>query len=815
MTGIHMKIESLFAVLTTWVYARKFIVLGIMLLATVGLATQLQKLTFDTRDENFFHDNDPTLIAYNEFRDQFGQDDLFFIALQPKNGLTQEFFEVLNRLHTELEDAVPYLDEITSLINGRVVRAQGDTLLVEDLIPHPPKTEEAVQRIVNLIDHYPLYENLLISDDRSLAVILIKAQAVIQTAEADIMAGFEQKADAENRSKNTTYLSNEQNVEIYAVISAIVEKYRNQEIRFYFAGTPVFVAEIQHGIEKDLGLMIPLSFLIIIVFLTLLFRRISGVVYPLAIVFLSLISSLGVMAIWGIPITNAIQILPTFLIVVGIGDSVHILTIFYRYHRQTNDKQKAIVQAVGYAGLPVLMTSVTTACGLLSFIWADVAVIAQLGYIAPVGVMLAFLYTLLLLPALIGIFPAKVPAPVPTGKILIADRLFNTIAKMTTHRHIIVILISVILVTVAGIGALKVQFSHNAMTWFPEDSIVRRSTEIMDNKNGGTVMLEVLVDSGKENGLHDPDLIARLSDAGDEIPSIVVHHIRAGKVISIADLLKETNRALHQDDDKAYVVPDTRQLIAQELILFESSGSDDLEDVSDSAYRIGRLSILAPFTDSILYKDYIDRIKIYLKSNFDTETVTLTGHMALFVGITKLFITSMAKSYIFALLVITILMIIMIGRIRIGLMSMIANVIPIVLVFGIMGFADIPLDMATILIGSIILGLVVDDTIHFLHHFRRAYEETRSVEAAVKETYCNTGRALVITSLVLCGGFFIYTTSYLLHNIRFGILTGCAVFFALVSDFFLVPALLTLIYGKHQAVSTDGEKVQPLATRSE
>jgi predicted RND superfamily exporter protein len=512
------------------------------------------------------------------------------------------------------------------------------------------------------------------------------------------------------------------------------------------------------------------------------------------------------MAIWGIPITNAIQILPTFLIVVGIGDSVHILTIFYRNLSRCDDKRQAIIEAMGFAGLPVLMTSVTTACGVFSFVWADLAIIAQLGYVAPVGVMLACLYTLVLLPALIAIFPVKPAKPLPPERYPLADRLFDAITKLTTRRPVAVVIISAILVALAAASALTVRFSHNAMTWFPKDSPTRAATTLLDDRNGGTVMLEVLVDSGRENGLHDPDLMARLEAAGDHIPTFKVHHIQAGKVTSIADILKEINRALHQDRDDAYIVPDNREMIAQELILFESSGSDDLEEVADGNYTIGRLSILAPFTDSILYKDYTDEIMTYLQDQFPHETVTLTGHMALFVGITKLFVTSMAKSYLFALLVITLLMVILIGRVRVGLMSMIANVIPIVLIFGIMGILDIPLDMATILIGSLVLGLVVDDTIHFLHHFRRAFEETSSVEKAVKETLTTTGRALVITSLVLCGGFFIYTTSYLANNIRFGLLTGCAVIFALAADFFLVPALLTLIYGKAEQMSADVTK---------
>jgi uncharacterized protein len=802
MTTNHRRLESMFAALATWVYAHRFSAVVTMLLLTMALAGQLPKLTIDTREESFFHADDPTLIAYNNFRDQFGQDDLFFIAMQPENGLTPAFFDTMNQLHTQLEASVPYLDEVTSLINGRVVRADGDTLIVENLIHRPPQTMDEHRRILELIDRYPLYENLLVSPDRSLAMILVRARAVLNPDEDDLMAGFAQE-DTGGREVGNRYLSNDQNVEIDAVIRGIVDLYRGRGIDFYFAGNPVFVAELQRGLEKDLSLMIPLSFLLIIIFLAILFRRISGVVYPLITVLLSLLASLGIMAIWRIPISNAIMILPTFLIVVGIGDSVHILTIFYRNLQGGGDKQDAIVKAVAYAGLPVLMTSLTTAGGLLSFIWADVAIIAHLGYIAPVGVMLALFYTLILLPALIAIFPIKATRPIPEGKRPIADRLFETIARTTTRRPMMVATGWAIVVVLAGVAASGVRFSHNAMAWLPEDSSVRIGTRLMDRKNGGTVMLEAIVDSGRENGLHDPGLLARMAEAGDEIPTLAAHHIRAGKVVSIVDVLKETNRALDQDVDAAYIVPGNRRLIAQELLLFESSGSDDLTQLADRTYRTGRLSILAPFTDAILYKDYVDKIKAYLKNQFPNETVTLTGHMALFIGITKLFITSMAKSYLFAFLVITILMVVMIGRLRVGLMSMIANVVPIIMIFGIMGIAGIPLDLFTILIGSIVLGLVVDDTIHFLHHFRRAYATSGCVETAVRETLFSTGRAMVITSLVLCGGFIIYTTAYLSCYVYFGVLVGCTILFALAADLLLVPALLALIYGKQRAVLID------------
>jgi len=790
---MRKKLEQWFARLTIFVYHRKILTVGIVLLLTALLSAQITKLRFDTRDESFFHADDPTLVAYNAFRDTFGQDDIFIIAMRPETGMDLDFFTVLQELHEKLESDVPYLDDIQSLVNGRIVRAEADTLFVEKLIGKKPTTKRDVNHILDLIDRYPLYENLIISEDRSTACIILKAKAVIED-NRDILTGFDPETD-QFADGNPIYLSNAQNVEMVQEIRTIIAEYEDRGIDFYLSGTPVFVTDIQKAIEKDLGLMVPLSILIIVFFLAVLFRRVSGVVFPLLTVFLSLFACLGIMACMDIPITNVIQILPTFLIVVGIADSVHILTRFYRELRASGDKQSAVVRAVSFSGLPVLMTSVTTACGLLSFVWADVASVAQLGKVAPIGVLLAFIYTIFLLPALIAIFPIRQKAAKATVGHF-ADGVFAVIARCTCRYPWQVALIFGIFMCAAVYYAVSVKLSHNAMTWFPESAPVRIATEYVNDVNGGSIMLEVTVDSGRPNGIYEPKLVSRLDKSASFISQMRINDIQAGKVWSIADVIKEINRALHNDKDEAYRIPDHRQTIAQELILFESSGSDDLEDFADSTFQTARLSILAPFGDSVLYKDYVDAVRAYLSNLYPDLHVGLTGHISLFVQITKHFITSMIKSYSIALLVITGLMVIMLGRIRIGLMSMAANVIPILCIFGLMGALNIPLDMSTILIGSIVLGLVVDDTIHFLHHFRTSFEKTNDVETAVFETLSATGRALIITSLVLAGGFYIYSASYLESNVRFGLLSGTSVLFALAADFFMVPALLKIAYSK-------------------
>lgn len=779
--------------MTTFIYAKKYIVLVFMLLFTAGLASQLANITIDTRDEGFFHDDDPALIGYNDFRKRFGQDEIFIIALQPEKGLDKAFFNTLHQIHQELEESVPYIDDIKSLINGRVVRAEQDTLYVEDLVETPPQTDEELAKIKELIDHFPLYENLLVSRDRSTVSIIIKALAIKESQSDDILAGFDQGAPQAGNDADK-YLSNSESLEITKAIQVVIDKYQSPDLKVFFTGTPAVVAELQMSIERDLSLIMPLSMLLIIFFLTLLYRRISGVVYPLLVVILSLLATFGFMALVGIPITLVSQILPSFLLIVGIGDTVHILTIFYRNYNQHGDKRQAIIDAVGFAGLPVLMTSVTTACGLLSFAWADVATVAQLGYVAPVGVMLAFVYTIVLLPIFIAIFPVKQKRSKTAAINSSVEMFFDWIARITTQRPLIVTLVFGIIVTIAFCSALTVRFSHNISTWFPEDSAIRMATNLLDSVNGGSVMLEVLIDTGEKNGLHSPEFQQRLEKAVAVISELEVSGIKAGKVWALPDVLKETNRALNEDKQSAYIIPDSRELIAQELILFESSGSDDLEDFTDSSYRTARISIVAPFADAILYADYTEKVLEYLKQQFPDNSVILTGKIQLFVHIITNSLTTMAKSYTFAIVVITLLMIVLVGRVRIGLMSMAANVTPIICILGVMGVLRIPLDLSTMLVGSLILGVVVDDTIHFLHHFRRAFEKTADVEMAVRETLYTTGRALFITSMVLCGGFYIYTVAYLANNVRFGIISGTAVLFALAADFFLVPALLTLVY---------------------
>ncbi|MBT4363088.1 MAG: MMPL family transporter, partial [Desulfobacteraceae bacterium] len=488
------------------------------------------------------------------------------------------------------------------------------------------------------------------------------------------------------------------------------------------------------------------------------------------------------------------QILPSFILAVGIGDSVHILVIFFQHFNKYGKKKEAISHALGHSGLAVLMTSLTTAGGLLSFSTAAVAPIADLGQFAAAGVLLAFLYTVVLLPALLAIFPLKPKKSGDTEETKpIIDRLLKSIGKISINYPYRVLAISSVIIIFSICGMARIYFSHNPLKWFPATSSARIANEKIDAEMKGSTSLEVIIDTSKENGLYEPALLNKLEETTKHFEKYKSDKVFIGKAWTITTILKEINQALHSNDKDYYKIPGDKQLTAQEFLLFENSGSDDLEDVTDSQFTKTRFTIKVPFIDAIAYTGFIKYAEKYFTSNYSEEKITITGMVSLFVQVINSAIISMAKSYGYAMIIISILMILLVGRVRIGLLSMIPNIAPILVMLGIMGWANIPMDLFCLLVGSIAIGLAVDDTIHFMHNFRRYFEESNDAEDAVLRTLHTAGRAMLVTTCVLSIGFFTFMFADMKNLFNFGMLTGITISMALLSDYFIAPSLMIIV----------------------
>ncbi len=799
MNNIRTGIESYFTKLAIIFYRNKFKTLIPILILIGVLASFLGNLTIDTSTESFFHEDDPAMINYHLFRDQFGRDDVIIVAIKPDRLFDGKTLKKIKALHDEIEATVPYIDALTSIINIRDIRGKGDELVVEDLISEWPETKEQLAALKDRVLSNPFYKNTIVSEDGTLTAIIIKIQTYADTLPDDeIFAGFDDGSDNvadESDGIPQEYLSDAQIMEIGDVLEKVCNKYDAPDFNIYRAGSPIAENAVKLLISRDMAVFSTLSIIIIAIFLFVMFRRITGVVIPLVIVIMSMVTMLGMMAAFSVPITIITQILSSFILVVGVGDSVHILAIFYVKFNESGDREKAVGHAMGHSGLAVAMTSLTTAGGFLSFASADIAPVADLGIFAAIGIGAAFVYTVALLPALLGFFPLKV-RKISSKKEPFMDSILKGIARISTKKPIAVITISSIILFAAILGLHRLHFSHNMLEWLPEDLDVKKATELVDRELRGSVSLEVIIDTGREKGLYQPEILQKLDASADEIEGTSYGRVFAGKAWSLTSILKEINKALNENRSDFYTIPRDSELIAQEFLLFENSGADDLENVMDSMAGKARFTIKAPFEDAMDYDKFIDIIHAHFTTNYPETTITITGIMALFTKTMYNVMTSAIKSYLIAFAVISLLMFILIGRPSFAALSMIPNLAPIIIILGLMGWLNINLDSSDILIGSIAIGLVVDDTIHFMHNFTRYYANTGNVEISVEQTLITTGRAIMVTSLVLTLGFFIYIFSSMKNIINFGLLTGITIMLALLADFFLASSLVTLAVRK-------------------
>ena len=796
---MHKKLEKMMGKFGEYIYDNPFKVVLVVLALLAAPIAHVPQIKMDTSTEGFMHDEDPVLLTYNDFRAQFGRDERIVLAIKSDTIFTLDFLKKLKNLHEDIENNVPFLDDVTSLYNVRNTRGEGDKLITDDLLEPFPTTQEDVARIKKQAMASHFYKDLLISDDGKMTTMVIETDAYSHEGEKELSIEDAFEDDFEDETTDTSaakseeerkFLTDAENHKLLDAIHAIVKKYNSDDFQIYVAGSPAVNNSLKAQMQADMQKFMRITFLIIIVFLFIMFRRVTAVLYPLLVIVLSLLATVGTMAWAGTAFKLPTQIVPSLLLAVSIGATVHILSIFFDRFNKTADKRDALSYALGHSGLAIAMTSVTTAIGVGSFYGSEVAPIADLGIYASLGVMISLFLTLTLLPALLAITKIKPKANKTAGKL---DAFMKRLAVIPVKYYKAIIAGSAILVVLALFASTKIELSHNPLYWFQPGDYDRVSTEVIDAAMHGSVTMEVVVDTKKENGWNDPERLNTLNALSEKLETYTDKYTQIGKVVSLATIVKETNRALHENKEEFYSIPQDANLVSQELLLFENSGSDDLEDVVDSQFSKARITIKLPWTDAVKAHDVLEYVKSEAQKAFPKDEVTTTGMIPLLIHTFAGAVHSSVTSYIIAFVLITFMMIFILGSVRIGLLSMIPNLTPIILGLFIMVIKPIPLDMFTLLIGSIAIGLAVDDTIHFMHNFKRYYLETKDAAKAIEHTFYTTGKAMVITSIVLSLGFYAYMMANMISVQNFGLLTGSVILFALLADLLLAPALMMVV----------------------
>ena len=555
-------------------------------------------LEFDTSTEQMLKPNDPIRLRYEAFREQFGRDELIAVGIAGPRVFERSFLERLAALHRDLEQSVPKLVEVRSLINARDVRGEAQELVVEDLLAEIPESDAQLAALEARVLASPTYRDLLISRDGTFTLIAIETEAYSSFAEGDVLAGFDQAAepDAGARKPARQFLSGEENREIVEAVREVTARHAAPGFEIYAAGTPFMVTRITELMQQDMVRFMTLSLLSISVLLYFLFGSWAGVLLPLLVVVSSLVALFGLFPLTGQKITPPAQILPTFQLTVGVAYPVHFLSMFFKAMREGATRADAVVHSLGHSGLPIVMTALTTMGGMASFATASLQPLAMLGYLVPAGVVLAVVFSLVLLPGLVMVIPLRAATVdrMEAGHTRI-DQLLLACGRFSL-RHRVPLIAGTLLASALSVwvAATGLRFSHDPIDWLPEGDPLRIATELVNDRMGATTTMDVVVNTGHENGLYEPavlDGIERLRVFGETYPDPLVG---VRRVTSLADVIKEIHQALHENRPEFYAIPRERRLVAQELLLFENTGADDLERITDTAFSKTRVTCTCP-----------------------------------------------------------------------------------------------------------------------------------------------------------------------------------------------------------------------------
>lgn len=753
------------------------------LLVIFALASQLGQLKQDSSIEGFLPETSETIKAYVEFKEIFGRDETFVITVETENPYTQTFATQLHELHQQLLDEVPYISKVDSLANARHTHGENDTLYVDELLPEVLPVDPAE---IEKLKQYALtnenYQNFLISEDGHLVALIVRLNSF-----------HYEKDDAGELQRR--YLEEADMMSAYNKLIEIVEQHRgviSDEIDLT-GGMPISL-QLSELTRLDFIVLSGLANLIIGFVLFVIFRRISGVVMPLVIMAFGVTVTMSLMALFGTPVQVSTSILPAFLLSVCVGDSIHLLTIFYRHFDEGDEKIHALSKAMGHTGLAMLFTSITTAAGLLSFSTSDLTMVAALGIYGALGSLVAFLLSISILPCMVSLLPLKRRQLHQNEEGKIMHRFLAWCAGFSVRNAKVIVSIGVILFIASVSIASQIKFSHYPLAWLPQDNPYTVAIKKFEERMGSTVSIEVVLDTGVDRGILNPDFLRAMDEVQQEVVEWDTENYRITKAISVNNIVKETNRALHDNDETHYAIPDDPQLISQELFLVEMDEPDDLYNVVDKDYRIARLTITSTWFDAVHMKPLLDKLDArlqYAMQPYDVD-ISFTG-LSPIMGVTfGKMLVSTAQSYGLAAITITFMMILLIGNIKLGLLSMIPSLLPILIVLAVMQTIGIKLDMLTMLIGSIAIGLTVDDNIHFMHGFRRIYIKTGDPAYAIEKTLLSTGRAMLITSIVLSLGFLVYIKAQMTIMASFGVITAVCIVLALLASYLVAPALMVL-----------------------
>lgn len=733
---------------------------GFLIFITIGFSIFIPRLGLDNSLEVWFLKDDPTLIRYEKFKELYGNDEVIIAWIKPigaKGIFSREFINKIYKISRKLEKQT-LIRRVLSITKAPYMEttSTGD-LIIEDMVQTPPDDTYKPEVLKKRIFSNPLWQKLLLNHSQNATIMMIEPIV------------------GENMDSQRP-----------KVISIVKKSLAEMDVKY--AGMGVFYEELNRISLHDSPLFTMLSYLILIVFLVILFRQFGILIAATGTMIISTLLFLGIAGLAELKFNMISAILPSLIIIMSLADIVH---IFSHYEKSTSGKER-LRRTLNYVLLPCFLTSLTTAVGFLSLYSSPMKVLKDFGIYAALGVMIEYFVAVLFSVVVLSRREKREVQSPQKSTNLLESRLFfehllNLINRLVQKRYKIIIFISLLLILVAFSGIMHLVVDTYSMNFLLDSNKIKQASRFIEKDYGFYVPLEIRIHPLSVDSVKSPQFLKKLS----VLQANLDKQPQLQKSTSLSDVLKQLNRVLTDNKTSSYKIPSTRQAAAQELLLYESDNDNDLEYFVDNSYKEVRLTVRIPMVSSRTMKSIMSKVTAQFNTVFGkTAQITYGGYIPLYVKMMEYVLESQISSFLIAFIVIFGIMAIIFRSVSVILIGIVPNILPIFLTLGFMGWVHINLDIATVTIAAIAIGISVDDTIHFIFMYKKYRNNGISVQEAIQNTLLKVGKAIITTSVLLVVGYLVLIFASVKSVIFFGLLIVVTMISAVLCDLLLLPSLL-------------------------
>lgn len=808
---------------------KKRLLVGIVFLAVLAASIfGMSKLRMDATIEGWFDKEDPTLVAFHRYHAQFGSEDGVYIVYKPKDGdvfspasleaargIQDELINFRARLKEGETSALEHIVKVDTLVNAQVLTVDGDVLasraLVGDTVPTSPEALAEIKAIAEAEKQLPLqffsrdhkYGGIHIETD--FGTIPVDAEEI---TDETVLSLDQTTSPDEEKLVEFKPTDQADYVKLFDEIKKILEKPEYAKQFDYYALGNTAAAEHDAKMGEEMGILYVAAFAIIAVLLCFLLRSASAVVWSMLMVILSTMFTFGAAGLLGLTLNPFVILILLLILTVGVADSVHALTGYTNQRTSGIDHQNALRRTYKFAGVALLLTGLTNMTGTMALNITPVVPIQNFAIMSTLGILIALLLTFYLLPLLIDFWPTvskkKVivvtPENMPEKKrfLDVLPHLRSVLDKVVplVEKRPVAFIIPFILVLVGSIyGATQMKIDTQILDQYPEDSTFTQSVKIADEHMMGAYTMVLYLDFKEDFALQDPDVLKAMDALQKKFESKYKKYVVTTN--SIAYVAKDANRKLNGNAPEYDRIPDTRETLSQTLFLFNNANPSERQRLVDDSYRKANIKISLHSYGSYEYHEVfqqmradIDGMMAELKSKYPRTEVSITGIFALAMQAAQYITENQAITFGIALVAVSVILLLVFGSFKVGMIALIPNLIPALLTLGLLGITGVPLDFFTMMLAPIVIGISVDDTVHFISNYQLQLAKDGDVNAALRRTMTEAGPGVVFTSLILGLGFGMMAIASGAGMSNLGKFGALAIFMGLLNDLFLLPALL-------------------------